>query len=131
MSRATIFLSLLICTGCAELVVESTPTVDEYSTAARSWIGAHIDEMLAAWPNPNMPCGSNTIGEAGCVWWRDLYVGQGDYHCEAIARYDEAGVITRIDVRRSRYCYRRFGDRFDRMTRRVSRKNIEIEDLGQ
>lgn len=129
MSRAYVFLSLLVCTGCAELSVKSTPVVDYYSMAARSWIGAHIDEMLVAWPDPNMHCGSNTIGEVGCAWWRHVYVGQGNYHCEAIARYNEAGVITRIEVKRSLYCYRLFEDNFERMTRRASRKGTEIEDL--
>ena len=138
MRPASIFFSLLICTGCVELVASESPhTVDEYSIAARSWIGADIEEMLAAWPNPNMQCGSNTIGEAGCVWWRHNQTPAPggtpayEYRCEAIARYNEAGVITRIDVRRSRYCYRRFNDQLDRMTRHISRKGIEVEELGQ
>jgi hypothetical protein len=123
MSRAFNLVILLSCTGCAPLANETTSIGDEYSFAAKSWQGSYIEEMIAAWPNPNMYCGSNTIGEAGCAWWRhNRTPGPSgnptyDYRCEAIARYDEAGVIFRIEVRQSINCHRRFKDRFDRMTR--------------
>ena len=94
-----------------------------------SWLGADIQEMLAVWPSPNMDCGSNKTGQSGCVWWRQFRgsaIGPGpvDYHhCEVIARYDEAGAITEIDVRRSLDCHRLFRrDQLDRMTRHTSEK---------
>ena len=111
MSRAFDLVILLSCAGCIPLVSESTSTIDQYSMAAKSWQGAYIEEMIAAWPNPNMHCGSNTIGEA-------------------IARYNEGGVIYRIEVRQSRGCQRRFKDRFDRMTRPAGAKaSATIEEL--
>lgn len=104
--------------------------------AARSWLGAYVEDMLAAWPNPNMRCGSNTIGESGCVWWRhrqDNTPGgdiQFDYRCEAIVRYNEAGVITEVDVRQSSNCHRRYGDQLQRMRRDTSPEvSATIEDL--
>ena len=92
-------------TGGAQHVASESPhAVDEYSIAARSWIGADIEEMLAAWPNPNMQCGSNTIGEVG--------------------------VITRIEVRQSSDCHRLFKDHFDRMTRHAALNiNATVEEL--
>ena len=129
MTRIITTVMILMVTSCAQLDTGKVDRDDEYSRAALSWLGADIQEMLAVWPNPNMPCGSNTVGEAGCAWWRHFGAGDPsgvarlDYYCEAIARYDEVGVITEIDVRRSRYCHRVFNDRFDRMTRRVSEKN--------
>ncbi len=123
MSCAVNLFILLSCAGCVPFANETTSTGDQYSLAALSWQGAYIEEMIAAWPNPNMHCGSNTIGEAGCAWWRHNQSGAPgghptyDYRCEAIVRYDEGGVIFRIEVRQSVNCHRRFKDRFDRMTR--------------
>ncbi len=104
--------------------------------AAQSWLGANIEEMIAFWPNPNMRCGSNTIGEAGCAWWRHNQTPAPggrpvyDYRCEAIARYNEAGVITKIEVKESSNCDRRFGDQLDQMTRQsASDVDVKIEEL--
>ena len=104
--------------------------------AAKSWPGANIEEMTAVWPNPNMWCGSNTSGEAGRAWWRHHQTAAPggnpvyDYRCEAIARYDEAGVITKIEVNESSNCHRRFGGQLDRMTRQTaSESDVKIEEL--
>lgn len=134
MRQAVALLILFFCSGCAQLAGKSTSSVDEYSMAARSWLGAYIEEMTAVWPNPNMHCGSNTIGEAGCVWWRHRQSGHRnpsyDYRCEAIARYNEDGVITRIDVRESQRCDRLFRVHFGRMTRHTGREGSPtIEEL--
>ncbi len=135
MSRRFALVTLLSCAGCAQLSGEYSSSVDDYSMAAKSWLGANIEEMIAAWPNPNMHCGSNTIGEAGCAWWRHRQTGGGEnpsynYRCEAIARYNEAGVISRIEVRESLRCDRRFRGQFDRMTRHTAWEvNPTIEEL--
>jgi hypothetical protein len=119
---------IIVVTSCAQLDGGTVDREDDYSNAAMSWLGADIQEMLAVWPSPNMACGSNKVGQTGCVWWRQvtgIALGQGPmgHHCEVIARYDEAGVITEIDVRRSFDCHRLFkNDQFDRMTRRTSEK---------
>jgi hypothetical protein len=127
---------LISCAGCAQLADKPTPAVGDYSMAAKSWLGANIEEMIAAWPNPNMRCGSNTIGEAGCAWWRHFQTAAPggrpayDYRCEAIARYNEAGVITKIEVNESSNCHRRFGRQLDQMTRQsASDVDVKIEEL--
>ena len=137
MGRSVALIVVLSCAGCAQFAYESDSAVDEYSMAAQSWLGVNIGEMIAAWPNPNMPCGSNTIGEAGCAWWRHRQTPPSpdgrpayDYRCEAIARYNEAGVITKIEVMESSDCHRRYRDQFDRMTRRSAPAvGVTIEEL--
>jgi hypothetical protein len=133
-----VFVSIILvsCTGCAQLADKPPPAVGDYSIAAKSWLGANIEEMIAVWPNPNMRCGSNTIGEAGCAWWRHNQAAAPggtpnyDYRCEAIARYNEAGVITKIEVKESSNCHRRFPGQIDRMTRHTSPDvNVKIEEL--
>jgi len=133
---AFVSIILVSCAGCAQLADKPPPAVGDYSMAAKSWLGANIEEMIAFWPEPNMRCGSNTIGEAGCAWWRHRQTGTPggnpvyDYRCEAIARYNEAGVITKVEVKESRNCHRYFRDRFDRMTRQTARgANAEIEEF--
>jgi hypothetical protein len=132
MTRTITAFMILMATSCAQFDAGKVDRDDDYSNAALSWLGADIQEMLAAWPSPNTHCGSNTVGEVGCTWWRHFGPGDHigvahlDFHCEVIARYDGFGVITEIDVRRSRYCYRFFNDRFDRMTRRVSEKKSTV-----
>ena len=136
MGRIFTLISFFSCVGCAELTYKSTPVVDEFSMAAKSWIGAHIEEMISVWPNPNIHCGKNTIGEAGCAWWRygqspvaDGQVTYG-YRCEIIARYNEAGVITRIEIRESDRCDRIFAGQFVRMTRHTEPEPmLTIEEL--
>ena len=138
--RACIAVLILTCMGCAPLGNEMVGD-DNYSSAAMSWLGADIQEMLAVWPNPNMKCGSNKDGQAGCAWWRhsrgshDVPISGGsgampyNYDCETVVHYDAAGVITDIDLKRSRYCDRRFGDRIDSMTQRdmgADRASIDI-----
>ena len=128
MIRIIIASIILVLTSCAQLDGGTVGRQDDYSNAAMSWLGAEIREMVAVWPSPNMDCGPNKTGQAGCVWWRQfkgIASGEGplEHHCEVIARYDEAGVITEIDVRRSRECHRLFGnEQLDRMTRRTSEK---------
>lgn len=127
---------LVICAGCTHFADNPTPAIGDYSMAAKSWLGANIEEMIAVWPTPNMHCGSNTIGQVGCAWWRHNQTPAPggrpvyDYRCEAIARYNEAGVITKIEVIESSNCHRRFGDQLDQMTRQsASDVNVKIEEL--
>ena len=116
---------ILVLTSCAQLDGGAVNRQDDYSNAAMSWLGADIQDMVAGWPSPNKACGSNKVGQSGCVWWRQFYSGarggSTTFDCEVVAHYDEAGVITEIDVRKSRECHLLFNDdQFDRMTRRTS-----------
>ena len=135
MTRIITAVFILVITACAQLDTEEVDRDDDYSTAAMSWLGANMQEMLAAWPEPNMRCSNNKVGRAGCAWWRhrsgggrDGHVGY-DYNCETVVHYDANLVITDIDVKFSRYCYRLFGDQFEQMTRHgVSTKSAAIDN---
>lgn len=110
--------------GCASLTRQSTPT-DAYSIVAMSWQGANIQQMLSAWPNPNIRCGPNEAGQPGCARWKHAsgsFSGQtgvsADKHnCDVLAHYDATGLITRIEVRESRNCEVRYADTFPSMAR--------------
>lgn len=116
MFRTAIAISMLICAGC-EHFGDGKPDDDKYSIAAASWVGSNIQEMVAAWPHPMKTCGSKKGGATGCVWWRHRSrSGSYSYECEAVAYYDEAGVITMVDVKQSHDCHRLFEDHFERMT---------------
>ena len=125
--RALLILATAAMGACASIANDQLRS-DAYSAAALSWYGANIQEMLSVWPNPNMRCGGNTVGQPGCAWWRhtnkpNFAAGYDsstfNYHCECIAYYDAAGVITDIDVKRSLHCDRRFRDQFESMTRKT------------
>ena len=117
MFRMVIVTSMLICAGCEHFGDGKADEVDKYRFAAASWVGSNIMEMVEAWPHPMPHCGSKKGGAAGCVWWRHRDLGSSfAYDCETVAYYDEAGVITTVDVKRSRDCYRLFEAHFDRMT---------------
>ena len=135
MIRLVIGLSFLVVSGCAQPDLSEPDGDDGYSIAARSWLGAEVNDMLAVWPNPNMRCGRYTPGQPGCAWWRHKRGSERrdatfDYHCEAIVRYNADGIITDVDVKRSRHCHRRFRDDFSRMTRHLLEPgNNEIETV--
>lgn len=117
-----IVIILLACAGCAPLG-KSAVTDDNYRLAAMSWVGADIQEMLAAWPNPNRKCGSNRQVEARCARWKHTggtagYWGSAVSHdCDTVAHYDVAGTVTDIDVNESRRCDDRYGEQLVVMNR--------------
>lgn len=136
MKPALVSIILFSGAGCAQFADNPPPAVGDYSIAAYSWRGANIKEMTAVWPSPTKRCGSNTIGEAGCAWWKhNQAVPPGgtpnyDYRCEVIARYNEAGIITKIEVKESKNCHRRFPGQLDRMTRHTDPNvNVKTEEL--
>ena len=137
MRRLSAIAAVLLGAGCIYIDTESEYVEDEHSKAANSWLGANIQEMTAIWPPPNMHCGSNTIGEAGCAWWRHRYESGAvkaayGYRCEVIARYNEDGVITRIEVKQSYRCDSYYGDNFERLTRQTGgRARPRIEDMHE
>lgn len=118
----TIFL-IVLCAGCAPLT--GTTPGDSFTSAAMSWVGADIQEMLAVWPNPNRKCGANVQGEAGCARWTheggsvsswSRYAN--GYRCDTVAYYDADGTIKSMDVKRSRGCDERFGELIEAWVRR-------------
>lgn len=117
MIRAAVVILLVIFAGCSNFGHGKADPDDLYAVAASSWIGANIKEMVAAWPHSMSSCGSKKGGASGCVWWRHRQAGSRyAFECEAVAYYDEAGVIINVDVRESEDCHRRFERHFERMT---------------
>jgi hypothetical protein len=110
--------------GCAPL---SDPPLsgDTYRIAAESWLGADIQEMLAASPNPNRKCGTNEEGVAGCARWDHSRYSRGgpsgpgatEYSCVTVAHYNSDGTITEVNVQDSRRCELRYGEQMASMTR--------------
>jgi len=91
---------------------------DRYRQAAESWRGAGIVEMVAAWGPPNAgyyPAYGDREGIAG---WKAEYVrgGVSYYECITFAYFSASQLITRIEVRRARYCDRRFSKHYASMT---------------
>ena len=117
MIKTAIVISLLLFAGCSQFGHGKADPNDKYAIAASSWVGSNIMEMVAAWPHSMPSCGSRKGGASGCVWWR--HRGGGGtyaYNCETVAYYDEAGVITKVEVRQSNDCHRLFEHHFERMT---------------
>ena len=119
MTRLTIAFVILAALGCAT----TNDGSDRYTSAANSWQGAKIIEMVAAWGTPNrgyLPPKGEQNGIAG--WESRSESGVFDrkhtrYYCTTFAHFDSNGTILRIDVQRSRYCQRRFENQFESMTR--------------
>lgn len=117
MIRISIIFSVLICSGCSQFGHGKADPDDKYAVAASSWVGSNIMEMAAAWPYSMPYCGSRKGGASGCVWWRNSGgTGTYTYYCETVAYYDEAGVITKVEVRQSNNCHRAFERHLELMT---------------
>ena len=117
MIKTALVISLLIFAGCSNFGHGKADFDDKYAVAASSWLGSNIMEMTAAWPYSRRYCGSKKGGAAGCVWWsHNGGTGTYVYSCETVAYYDEAGVITKVEVRRSDNCHRLFERHFELMT---------------
>ena len=115
--RTGLVILLATFAGCSNFGHGKADPDDKYAVAAASWVGSNIMEMVAAWPHPMPTCGSKKGGASGCVWWRHRGgTGTYSYSCETVAYYDEAGVITKVEVRRSNDCHRLFEHYFERMT---------------
>jgi hypothetical protein len=117
MIKTAFVISLLIFAGCSQFGHGKADPNDKYAIAASSWKGSNILEMVAAWPRSMPSCGSKKGRASGCVWWRHQSGGRTfPYYCETVAYYDESGVITKVEVRRSDDCHRLFERHFERMT---------------
>ena len=123
-----ILLMAFVLGGCAATGYEADEET-AFHKAAVSWVGAPIDEMIEHWGEPNNlhlqaseqrdglarwrttnnSSGSSSAGSAGA--------GTGYYTCIAEARYDMAGVITKVDTVSSN-CGKAFDhDQLARLTR--------------
>jgi hypothetical protein len=98
---------------------------DRYALAARSWMGAGIGEMIAAWGDPTRRFELPEGEKEGIAWWESFseeggHGGRGKttrYHCSAVAHFNSNLIISNIEILRSRDCDRLYGSRFESMTR--------------
>ena len=129
MSRSMIVIFVLLITACTQLDSARVDQDDEYTTAALSWLGADIQEMLAAWPRANVPCSKYSKHESGrikCARWAHkersglVIKNYVRYNCETIARTRSDGIIVDVNVTYSFHCERRFKGKFAQMTRQSS-----------
>ena len=92
------------------------PRIDDYRYVAYSWTGGNIDEMFAAWGEPNRGNQGATARSLGSAKWRYFSrAGEGmshhRYFCEMVAHYDTTGKIVEIEIIRSDHCGTHYGDR--------------------
>ena len=113
MNRLALLIAILILAACDT----NPPRIDDYRYVAYSWTGGNIDEMIAVWGKPNREHEPATAGAPGKARWRSFSrVGTGGtgesyrYFCEMIARFDEAGSISEIEIVRSQHCRTLYGE---------------------
>ena len=118
MYRLTALLIALLLAACDT----NPPRIDDYRYVAYSWTGGNIDEMLAAWGEPNRGSGKAEDGHPGHARWRYFSrAGEGmshhRYFCEMIAHYDSTGTLAEIEIIRSDHCGTLYGDRIRSLLR--------------
>ncbi len=109
--------------GCSIIGGGAGEAPSRYVYAAKSWAGASIQEMVAAWGTPNAGYKPSERGDSGIAGW-DVYAKSGQdyrYRCTTFAYFDSDGFITRIVVRHSRFCDRRYDGQYGTMTRQEPR----------
>lgn len=94
--------------GCAATGYEADDDETAFHKAAVSWVGAPIQEMLTRWGKPTNLHVEATEQRDGLARWRTTNNNSGHtagasagtrfYTCIAEARYDMAGVITKVDT---------------------------------
>ena len=120
MIRLAMLCAVVLILGCS---VWSGEWQSRYEFAAHSWLGASIEDMVAAWGTPNRGYKPPGVGEEGIAGWgRSSQTGIGAnktyrYRCETLAYFDSNGIIKRIVVKHSRSCDRLYEGPFKKMTR--------------
>ena len=123
MIRLPVFLALACLSGCSTWSGASGEAPNLYEYAANSWIGAQIEQMVAAWGTPNRgyhPANGEEEGVAGWGIWSRTGIGDNKeyrYRCETLAYFDSEGIIMRIVVTHAHSCDRPYKGQFERMTR--------------
>ena len=94
--------------GCAATGYEADDDETAFHKAAVSWVGAPIQAMLTRWGEPTNLHVEASERRDGLARWRttnnnsggNVGAGAGTryYTCIAEARYDMAGVITKVDT---------------------------------
>ena len=119
MIRLVVLCVVMLVSGCSSWGGASDDSPNQYQFAANSWLGAKIEGMVAAWGTPNkgyLPPDGLEEGIAGWAVWSKS--GESyRYRCETLVHFNAEGTITRIVVKHSRSCSRRYNGKFGRMTR--------------
>jgi hypothetical protein len=122
--RPFIVLVIFALSGCTASRALTGHEEDRFSLAAKSWEGANIVEMMAAWGPPNRREKPVDGENDGIAWWeyqskkpvKEAH-GSARYHCSALAHFNSNLIIMRIEVKHSRDCHRLFEGQFEAMTR--------------
>ena len=123
MIRLPVFLVVVFLSGCSGWGGAGGEAKNLYEYAANSWVGAQIEQMVAAWGTPNRgyyPASSEEEGVAGWSVWSQTGIGANReyrYRCETLAYFDSDGIIIRIVVKHAHSCDRPYAGQFKRMTR--------------
>ena len=122
MIRLPVVLAFVFISGCSTWGGASGQATNLYKYAANSWIGAQIEQMVAAWGTPNRgyyPAKGEEQGVAGWGIWSQTGIGDNKeyrYRCETLAYFDAEGIITRIVVKHALSCDRPYEGQLERMT---------------
>ena len=98
----------LVLGGCTSTGYERDDDESDFHKAAVSWVGAQVDDMIVRWGEPNNLHVEASEQRDGLARWRTTNNNSGGnvgasagtrfYTCIAEARYDMAGVITKVDT---------------------------------
>lgn len=104
MKRSLLVLASLSVAACAGTLHDSAEDDDEFRSAAVSWVGAPLEEMIAVWGEPSQHVIEAQPGRNGLVRWRDTWsagtstLAVDGYRCIAEARYSLDRTILRVDT---------------------------------
>jgi len=118
MIRLAALLAALVLVACDT----NPPRIDDYRYVAYSWTGGNIDDMVAAWGEPNRGNEAATDENPGLARWRYFSragegMGHHRYFCDLIVRYEPTGTISEIVIVRSDHCGSYYGDRIRSLLR--------------
>lgn len=123
MIRSILTLASLGLAACAGTLYDSAEDDDEFRSAAVSWVGAPLDDMIAVWGEPSQHVIEAQPGRNGLVRWRNTWsagtptLAVDGYRCIVEARYSLDRTILRIDTI-SHNCDAQFSDQLDRLAYR-------------
>ena len=119
-SLVATLVSLCACTAGREVTEAPGP----FGSAARSWVGASVDEMIAVWGPPQGLLNAKGGDEPGFAHWRSGQRSSGSpgasqtrtSRCAIDAYFQQDRIIRRVEVS-GRKCDERYAERIDLLTR--------------
>ena len=125
MYHLRIVIVIFAMSGCTTSGGVAVSEQDRYALAAKSWEGASLPEMLAAWGPPNRAERPPKGETDGMAWWEYSSPKSGSdqhgktyrYYCSTVAHFNSNLTITSIEVKSSRDCQRLYEGQFESMMR--------------